>query len=95
MQSVFGKINYGGLKHNSLYTWDWYCHLVSISPTFYEQLLRQNPFAKKLQTKIVSTLNLYGMTVNFTNILQAAFSYQSSLRTFYVLTMLVKLTPGG
>jgi hypothetical protein len=29
--------------------------LVSISPTFYEQLLRQNPFAKKLQTQIVST----------------------------------------
>jgi hypothetical protein len=29
--------------------------LVSISPTFYEQLLRQNPFAKKLQTKILST----------------------------------------
>jgi hypothetical protein len=28
---------------------------VSISPTFYEQLLRQNPFAKKLQTQIVST----------------------------------------
>ncbi len=27
---------------------------VSISPTFYEQLLRQNPFAKKLQTQIVS-----------------------------------------
>jgi hypothetical protein len=27
--------------------------LVSISPTFYEQLLRQNPFAKKLQTQIV------------------------------------------
>jgi hypothetical protein len=25
------------------------------------------------------------MTVNFINILQAAFSYQSSLRTFYVL----------
>jgi hypothetical protein len=24
---------------------------VSISPTFYEQLLRQNPFAKKLQTQ--------------------------------------------
>jgi hypothetical protein len=24
-------------------------------PTFYEQLLRQNPYAKKLQTKIVST----------------------------------------
>jgi hypothetical protein len=47
------------------------------------------------------------MAVNFTNILQAAFSYQSSLQTFYVLTiwvcnflakaahkMLVKLTPG-
>jgi hypothetical protein len=28
---------------------------VSISPTFYEQLLRQNPFAEKLQTQIVST----------------------------------------
>ncbi len=28
---------------------------VSISPTFYEQLLHQNPFAKKLQTQIVST----------------------------------------
>jgi len=28
---------------------------VSISPTFYEQLLRQNPFAKNLQTQIVST----------------------------------------
>ena len=28
---------------------------VSISPTFYEQLLRQNPFAKKLETQIVST----------------------------------------
>jgi hypothetical protein len=28
---------------------------VSISPTFYEQLLRQNPFAKKLKTQIVST----------------------------------------
>jgi hypothetical protein len=26
---------------------------VSISPTFYEQLLRQNPFTKKLQTQIV------------------------------------------
>jgi hypothetical protein len=29
------------------------------------------------------------MTVNFTYILQAAFSYQSSLRTFYVLTIWV------
>jgi hypothetical protein len=26
-----------------------------MSPTFYEQLLRPNPFAKKLQTQIVST----------------------------------------
>jgi hypothetical protein len=50
------------------------------------------------------------MTVNFTNILQAAFSYQSSLRTFYMFgfvifwqkdfgakaahKMLVKLTTG-
>jgi hypothetical protein len=31
---------------------------VSISPTFYEQLLCQNPFAKKLQTQIVSTEKL-------------------------------------
>jgi hypothetical protein len=31
---------------------------VSISPTFYEQLLCQNPFAKKLQTQIVSTQKL-------------------------------------
>jgi hypothetical protein len=28
---------------------------VSISPTFHEQLLRQNSFAKKVQTQIVST----------------------------------------
>jgi hypothetical protein len=27
----------------------------SLSPTFYEQLLCQNPFAKKLQAQIVST----------------------------------------
>jgi hypothetical protein len=33
-------------------------HLVPISPTFYEQLLRQNPFTKKLPTQIVSTLKL-------------------------------------
>jgi hypothetical protein len=31
---------------------------VSISPTFYEQLLHQNPFAKKLETQIVSTSRL-------------------------------------
>ena len=38
--------------------WHPCCHLVSISPTFYEQLLRQSPFAKKLQTQIVSTLKV-------------------------------------
>ncbi len=32
-----------------------FSHQVLISPTFYEQLLRQNFFAKKLQTQIVST----------------------------------------
>jgi hypothetical protein len=26
------------------------CHQVSISPTFYEHLLHQNPFTKKFQT---------------------------------------------
>jgi hypothetical protein len=31
---------------------------VSISPTFYEQLLRHDPFAKKLKTQIVSTSRL-------------------------------------
>jgi hypothetical protein len=34
--------------------WHPCCRLVSISPTLYEQLLRQNPFAKKLQTQIAS-----------------------------------------
>jgi hypothetical protein len=33
-------------------------NLGPISPTFYEQLLRQNPFAKNLQTQIISTLKL-------------------------------------
>jgi hypothetical protein len=32
--------------------------LVSISPTFYHQLLCQNPFAKKLRAQIVSTYKL-------------------------------------
>jgi hypothetical protein len=63
---------------------------VSISPTFYEQLLRQNPFAKNYKPKLQalkSSAKNFGMTVNFTNILQAAFLYQSSLRTFYVHTI--------
>ncbi len=34
------------------------CHQVSISPAFYEQLLHQNPFTKKLQTQLVSTEKL-------------------------------------
>jgi hypothetical protein len=37
----------------------WEAHQVSLSPTFYEQLLRQNPFTKKLQTQIVSTEKLH------------------------------------
>ncbi len=41
---------------DSLHNFGYECHSiqVSISPTFYEQLLRQNPFAKKLQTQIVN-----------------------------------------
>jgi hypothetical protein len=35
---------------------------VSISPTFYEQLLRQNPFGKKLQTQIASTQKVHKKT---------------------------------
>jgi hypothetical protein len=50
---------------------------VSISPTFYEQLLRQNPFAKKLQTQIVSTEKLF-----------KKLSYEKAAHK-----MLVKLTP--
>ncbi len=38
--------------------------------------------------KHVKAVN-FGMTVNFTNILQAAFSNQSSLLSFYVLTIWV------
>jgi hypothetical protein len=51
--------------------------MVSISPTLYEQLLRQNPFAKKLQTQIVSTEKLF-----------KKFSCEKAARK-----MLVKLTP--
>ncbi len=46
---IFHKIKVA--KH----IWEPCCHLVSISPTIYEQLLHQNPFAKKLQTQTVST----------------------------------------
>jgi hypothetical protein len=41
----------------------------------------------KEECEIKSYTKNFGMTVNFTNILQAAFSCQSSLRTFYVLTI--------
>jgi hypothetical protein len=52
---------------------------VSISPTFYEQLLRPNPFAKKLQTQIVSTKSCTKKHL-----------YEKDAHK-----MLVKLTPGG
>ena len=52
--------------------------LVSISPTFYEQLLRQNPFTKKLQIQIVSTQKL-----------RKILSYEKAARK-----ILVKLPPG-
>ncbi len=51
---------------------------MSISPTFYEQLLRQNPFAKKLQTQIVSTQKL-----------RKKLSYEKAGRK-----MIMKLPPG-
>jgi hypothetical protein len=51
---------------------------VSISPTFYEQLLCQNPFAKKLQTQIVCAQKL-----------RKKLSYEKASRK-----VLVKLTPG-
>jgi len=52
---------------------------VSISPTFYEQLLRQNSFAKKLQTQIVSIYKL-----------RKKLLYKKA-----ACKLLVKLTPGG
>jgi hypothetical protein len=52
---------------------------VSISPTFYEQLLCQYPFVKKLQTQIVSTEKLH-----------KKLSYENAARK-----ILVKLTPGS
>jgi hypothetical protein len=51
---------------------------VPISPTFYEQLLCQNPFAKKLQTQIVSTQKLH-----------KTLSYKKAAHK-----IMVKLTPG-
>jgi hypothetical protein len=51
---------------------------VSISPTIYEQLLRHNPFTKKLQTQIVSTKKLRKMLL-----------YEKAARK-----ILVKLTQG-
>jgi hypothetical protein len=47
--------SYTGGYHESKWEDDKWLPVVSISPTFYEQLLRQNPFAKKLQTQILST----------------------------------------
>ncbi len=52
---------------------------MSILPTFYEQFLRQNPFAKILQTQIVSTQKLRKKTF----VQKAAHK------------ILVKLTPAG
>jgi hypothetical protein len=54
-------------------------HLASISPTFYEHLLHQNPFTKKLQTQIVSTHKL-----------RKKLSYEKA-----ACKILVKLTPGA
>jgi hypothetical protein len=60
--------------------WDPFCHLVSISPTFYEWLLQhQNPLTKKLQTQIVSTQKL-----------RKKLLYEKAARK-----ILVKLTPGS
>ncbi len=56
-----------------------FTHQVAISPTFYEQLLRQNPFAKKLQNQIVSTYKVC-----------KKLSYEKAARK-----ILVKLAPGG
>ncbi len=50
LQLVMESIDYESM------TFLQYTHQVPISPTFYEQLLRQNPFAKKLQTLIVCTV---------------------------------------
>jgi hypothetical protein len=46
------------IDQNLICKTDYFVILVSISPTFYEELLHQNPLVKKLQTQIVSTLKL-------------------------------------
>jgi len=56
-----------------------FASLLSISQTFYERLLHQNPFAKKLHTQIVSTQKLC-----------KKLWYEKAAHK-----ILVKLTPGG
>jgi hypothetical protein len=51
--SASGAALHGGTIVNFFFFFVYYV-LVSISPTFYSQLLHQNPFAKKLRTQIVS-----------------------------------------
>ncbi len=53
--------------------------------SFCAKILSPKSYKPKLLA-LKSCAKNFGMTVNFTNILQAAFSYQSSLCTFYVLT---------
>jgi hypothetical protein len=55
---------------------------------FCAKILLPKNYKPKLQAR-KSCAKSIGMTVNFTNILQAAFSYQSSLRRLYVLTIWV------
>ncbi len=77
LKSVWIFISYETLKAYKLYTKRQLTSL-SISPTFYEQPLRQNPFAKKLQTQTVSTQKL-----------RKKLWYKKAARK-----ILVKLTPG-
>jgi hypothetical protein len=53
--------------------------------SFCTTILLANNYKPKLQA-LKNCAKNFGMTVNFTNILPAAFSYQSSLHTFHVLT---------
>jgi hypothetical protein len=48
-------------------------------------------FRQKITNPNCTHLKALQRTVNFTNILQAAFSYQSSLHSFYVLTIWVSI----
>jgi hypothetical protein len=68
---------------------------VSISPTFYEQLLRQNPFAKKLQTQIAKVLCTAFKCLQFGFVIfwQRDFGTKAAHKMLVKLTLFYKVGP--